>query len=104
MYYVPSLGNEGNADQFWTGWWDEPSEGDYADASGERRLVDGDFRPWFLGQPNGNDEENCGVNWIHRDAWNDEQCSKEYCGFCRLEEAPVLALRGGLARSWGKKS
>ena len=64
------------------------------DANSERILKPGDFQPWYLGEPNGNDEENCGVSWIRRGAWNDEGCGQKLCGFCQLKEAPVYTLKG----------
>ncbi len=64
------------------------------DANGEITLTEDSYKPWYLGEPNGNDEENCGVSWVRRDAWNDEGCFRDICGFCELEQAPVFTLRG----------
>ncbi len=80
--------------QYWSGWWDQPSEGTFSDATGRTKLPPGGYHPWYLGEPNGNTEENCGVVWADRGAWNDDSCSKEACGFCQLERAPVMTLRG----------
>lgn len=64
------------------------------DANEERNLTGGDYQPWFMGEPNGLDVENCGVSWVRRDAWNDEECDTELCGFCNMAEAPFYTLRG----------
>ncbi len=84
----------GTNDAFWNGWWDEPTEGSFTDVNSGRAIAPDDYQPWYLGEPNGSDEENCGVTWVRRDAWNDEGCFQGLCGFCHLDEAPVYTLRG----------
>ncbi len=79
---------------YWNGWWDQPIEGTFQDANDGSNLTSDSYKPWYLGEPNGNDQENCGVSWAELDAWNDEGCYKELCGFCHLEKSPVFTLRG----------
>ena len=75
--------------------------------------------PWFPGEPNGQDFENCVVFWPDEGAWNDENCGTEvslsihrtkkntvsnvsvmflaifqFCFFCDLERSPEFFLRG----------
>ncbi len=52
------------------------------------------FQPWYMGEPNGKNMENCGITWATRDTWNDQACETKMCGFCELEKAPDVVLRG----------
>ena len=83
------MGNE-----YWNGWWDEPNEGVWQDVNSGEPLGNASFAQWYLGEPNGNTLENCGVTWAVRNAWNDIPCHKIYCGYCELERAPDLQIRG----------
>ncbi len=77
--------------KFWAGWTDEESDDFIAADNGEKLS---DFQPWFLGEPNGEDLENCVVVEGRRNAWNDELCSHEFCGFCYVPRRHVLHIRG----------
>ena len=88
-YYLSS-GTPG----YWNGWWDKHIEGTFQDANDGSNLTSESYQPWYLGEPNGNDQENCGISWSKLDAWNDEGCFKELCGFCHLTKSPVFTLRG----------
>ncbi len=63
-------------------------------ATGKTFLEDADFAPWYFGEPNGNTAENCVVVWVNRKAWNDQDCAATMCGFCELDEAPDVRIRG----------
>ena len=78
----------------WAGWWDEPEEGVYTDINTGQVLTEGAYQPWFPGEPNGRTVENCAIIWFNRDAWNDQVCDIHLCGYCELEEAPILNIRG----------
>lgn len=52
------------------------------------------FSPWYFGEPNGDTAENCVVVWVARRAWNDQECGVKMCGFCELDEAPDVRVRG----------
>ena len=64
------------------------------DGNHGENLTASDYQPWYLGEPNGKDVENCGMSWSNFNAWNDAPCENEVCGFCYLERAPVFTLRG----------
>ena len=66
------------------------------DSTGDKVLSDGQYQPWYIGEPNGLDYENCAVSWPRRHSWNDAICLEEFCGFCEFEEAPVFILRGSV--------
>ncbi len=66
------------------------------DANSGRGITSADYQPWYLGEPNGSDQENCGISWTTLEAWNDEDCEKDICGFCQMDRAPVFTLRGAL--------
>ena len=80
---------------FWNGWADEDEEGIWRDVNGDDYLLkDETFVPWSLGKPNGGRAENCGLVRKGKNVWNDAPCELEYCGFCQLEKAPDLQIRG----------
>ena len=79
---------------YWAGWWDTPSEGTFSDANTGVPLTKDMYQPWYLGEPNGDTLENCVIVWSPKDAWNDDGCNKEFCGFCELERAPDVQIRG----------
>ena len=82
---------------YWNGWSDQASEGTFTDSTGTKILDADRYQPWYLGEPNGNTEENCGMVWPGRgNAWNDDSCFKEACGFCQLDQVPVMTLRGSI--------
>ena len=57
-------------------------------------MTDIDYNPWFVGKPNGHVLENCVDADGSRDSWNDVICIKKVCGFCELERAPDIQIRG----------
>ncbi len=81
-------------DAFWNGWTDLRTEGTFVDSNDGRVLADSDYQPWYLGEPNGLDLENCGLSWVRRQSWNDGGCDNRLCGFCQFDDAPVFTLRG----------
>ena len=85
---------KGGQPQFWTGWSDEQSEGLFRDVNTGELLTDSQFGPWFTGKPNGDRRENCVQADGARHAWNDVICHRRYCGFCQLEHAPEVQIRG----------
>ena len=81
---------------YWAGWWDEKTEGKFINAYNEDDYLDPfHYQPWYPGEPNGNTVENCAVVRVGKNTWTDEHCTeKEMCGFCELERAPELMIRG----------
>ena len=80
---------------FYAGWWDVPQEGTFSNANDPSDvLVPSSFKPWYLGEPNGDTLENCVVVWPIRNAWNDVECNFPTCSFCELERAPDIQIRG----------
>ncbi len=99
---------------FWAGWWDEPSEGTFSDPNTGSPL--GFSPPWYPGEPNGFEFENCAIIWTDTDKWNDQVCQRvcnytqcstthlklylenkslqEICGLCELDSVPVIKVRG----------
>ena len=57
-------------------------------------LTESHFAPWFVGKPNGERRENCVQVDGTRHSWNDVICHRPYCGFCQLEHAPEVQIRG----------
>ncbi len=97
MFYLSTLVEGGGVVEeanLWTGWWDEPTEGNFSDFNTGETLTEDAFQPWYAGEPNGNKAENCVIIWPKRNAWNDQPCTDRQCGFCELEEIPVLHIRG----------
>ena len=78
----------------WNGWTDETEEGVWADVNENGLfLSDSKFVPWAMGKPNGGRLENCIVVG-GSGLWNDVGCNGGLCGFCRLNAAPDLQIRG----------
>ena len=86
---------DGASTRYWNGWWDVHEEGVWIDVNNGSKLTDSNFAPWAPGQPNGDSVESCGMVFGARDSWNDVRCDiTEYCGFCELDQAPDLNIRG----------
>ena len=80
---------------FWTGWWDEPQEGQFSNVNnGEFMSKDMRDTIFIQGQPNGATIENCVQVWPGKAGWLDAQCRYKKWVFCYLPEIPVFAARG----------
>ena len=81
----------------WTGWWDEPKEGEWTSITASKLLSNQLFLPWLPGQPNGLKLENCGSLHIagNKGIWIDTRCAtKHLCVACQILSKPVFVLRG----------
>ena len=80
----------------WTGWWDEPEEGEWTSVTTSNLLSQQKFKPWFPGEPNGLTVESCGSLHItgNKGIWLDSICDNKYCVACQISSAPVFVLRG----------
>ena len=82
---------------FWgSSYWDVYNEGDFVNAVTNEPLgLNGFSPPWDVGEPNGNNIENCVTILANGDgAWNDDSCWKTFCSFCELDKLPNIKLRG----------
>ncbi len=80
---------------FWAGWDDAKLNGHFVDVNtGEVITKDNGYWPFFAGEPNGGDLENCAVVWPARKAWNDAICTVKSFGFCRMQARPRFFMRG----------
>ena len=79
---------------FWAGWTDEEEEGKYQDANDGELLSQSLYKPWLLGQPNGDALENCASVSQSRKSWSDTKCSQRQCAFCEFEYSPYIHIRG----------
>ena len=82
----------------WTGWWDEPKEGEMMSVTSSEPLSQQSFAPWNPGEPNGDIMENCGV-LMNSGAWNDIDCAGsgvngKSCVACQIQTTPVFVMRG----------
>ena len=57
------------------------------------------YAPFAMGNPNGHELENCMAVNVVRGTYSDEECSRELCGFCQLERAPKMQIRGRYQQS-----
>ena len=90
----------------WTGFSDTAVEGHFIDVNDGRRLDSlGDFHPFVIGQPNGDNKQNCaGANLempyekstFDATSWFDDACENEVHSFCRIDENPQAQIRGEL--------
>lgn len=81
--------------RYWSGYTDEEEEGQYINAYTGELLS---FDPWFPGEPNGDDRENCGTALVNYDGlWWDETCTyvAPY-GFCNIQARPRIKIRGSI--------
>ena len=70
----------------WAGWTDEQKEGTFVDpATGEILDLNGEYAPFKIGEPNGEEAENCIVKWTDENnleknkLWVDISCNDEFC-------------------------
>ncbi len=86
--------NRFSGSEFWSGWWDASSEGEYVDVNDASTSLSSTGQLWLLGEPNGRREENCAAVWVERAGWRDVECDSQLCGFCQMKETPVITMRG----------
>ncbi len=80
--------------EYWSGWSEPYEEGRVADFVTGDNLTESGFQPWYPGEPNGKDMENCVSVKARDNTWVDVPCKKKVCGFCNMNGAPDLKLRG----------
>ena len=86
----------------WAGWTDEQKEGIFADpTTGDILDLNGGYAPFKIGEPNGEEAENCIVKWTDENnlennkLWIDTSCNGESIASCFLEKTPTqFKLRG----------
>ncbi|CAM6054349.1 unnamed protein product [Sphagnum tenellum] len=89
------IDNHSACGDWWSGWWDQPNDGTFSNVNNASDVLKStDFQPWYYGEPNGDTMENCGVVSIGWNMWNDITCDVLICGFCDLERAPDIQIRG----------
>ena len=52
------------------------------------------FQPWNIGEPNGEERENCGVISSSTNLWEDWPCSSQHCIICDAPSYITYVLRG----------
>ena len=77
----------------WTGFTDEEDEGAFVDINEGKAL---NFSPWSQGEPNGKQNENCGISNKLSPNWYDAPCENSYLSFCRMEGVSRFHLRGNV--------
>ena len=77
----------------WTGWWDQPQEGEMVSIPTSEPLSEQLFAPWNSGQPNGKRMENC-VSLFRNGNWRDSPCAQKMCVACQIPTTPIFALKG----------
>ena len=77
----------------WTGWWDQPKEGEMVSITSSEPLSQQSFAPWRFGEPNGERIENC-VNMQRDGLWNDINCASKMCVACQIPTTPIFLMRG----------
>ena len=79
----------------WTGWTDERIEGIFIDPNtGEILDRNNSYAPFSIGQPNGEEAENCVYSTPYGN-WRDVDCSRHLIGSCLLKQMPLqFKLRG----------
>jgi hypothetical protein len=50
------------------------------------------YLPWMIGQPNGNEVQDC-IS-ASKDGYSDNDCQKKRCFICKMSKYPVFHLRG----------
>ena len=85
----------------WAGWTDEENEGNFVDPNtGEHLDRRGGYAPFRLGEPNGDEAENCVIkwtdeSWLNGRFWVDYSCDDESIASCFLKRSPTqFKLRG----------
>ncbi len=57
-------------------------------------MTEDTYAPFTMGSPNGYELENCVGVHVIRSSYSDELCGKRSCGFCDLDLAPKIQIRG----------
>jgi hypothetical protein len=80
----------------WAGWWDQYSEGTFTDMNDiSSKLNSSTYKPWGLGEPNGNQIENCAeIAKSQEWKWNDISCERTACVICKIDFIPNFIMRG----------
>ena len=84
----------------WTGYSDEEIEGIFVDIHNQQVL---NFSPWAQGEPNGKQNENCGISNKPSPNWYDAPCENSYLSFCRMEGISRFHLRGNMLKQVNKQ-
>ena len=77
----------------WTGWWDQPHEGEMVSITSSEPLSKQLFSPWNPGQPNGGRIENC-AHLKSNGHWNDWPCAFTLCVACQIPTTPIFVMKG----------
>ena len=80
----------------WAGMTDEEKEGSFMDPNTKEVLdLNGGIGNFIIGEPNGQEAENCVVQWAIDAKWVDYPCNEKSIGSCYLERMPPqFKLRG----------
>ena len=79
----------------WNGWWDEASEGEWISiVNSSLSLSKESFLSWSIGEPNGQERENCGVISSEKNSWDDVSCFRKECAICNMPMYGIFVLRG----------
>ena len=89
-----------NIGGIWLAWNDRAVEGQFVSIYNMSSMLElSQYSDWDVGEPNGNENENCAV-LSYKNAWNDIACSEDRIGVvCQLEEHQTFVLRGVCGRS-----
>ena len=78
----------------WTGWWDEPKEGEFVSIPSSEPLSEYWMpAPWWPNQPNGERFENC-IYLTQNGEWRDWPCGWKLCAACQISTSLIFALKG----------
>ena len=85
----------------WAGMTDQEKEGSFLDPNTNEVVLDmnGGFQRFITGEPNGQEAENCVVQWAYDAQWVDYPCSSKSIGTCHVEQMPPqFKLRGKVSK------
>lgn len=80
---------------------DEEKEGSFIDPNTKEVVLDanGGFEKFIIGEPNGQEAENCVIQWAIDALWVDYPCNDKSIGSCYLEQMPPqFKLRGEICK------
>ena len=89
----------------WVGMTDEEKEGSFIDPNTKEVVLNqnGGFNVWLRGEPNGQEAENCVIQFAIEGTWVDYPCGDPSIGSCYLEHMPPqFKLRGKVFAVWGR--
>lgn len=81
----------------WTGWWDEPKEGEMVSIPTSEPLSKQSFSPWHGSDPDGGIYENC-VALSKYGRWSDWPCATKTCVACHIPTTPMFVMKGKIAK------